>query len=99
MSENNRFAPDADQDPGQLGQMMEGAENLDLQPTGDDVAPSPIESVGEPRRDDSQADRVREAEVTSDAREDAGDFGRDSDGNHLGTEDGAVQTGLDQQQY
>ncbi|MEL4505559.1 hypothetical protein AAEX63_10980 [Luteococcus sp. H138] len=94
MSENNRFAPDADQDPGQLGQMMGGAENLDLQPTGDDVAPSPVESVGEPRQDDSQADRVRESGLPDD-----GPYGRDSDGNHLGNEDGAVQTGLDQQQY
>ncbi|MEL4356759.1 MULTISPECIES: hypothetical protein [unclassified Luteococcus] len=137
MSDNNSFAPDADQDP-----TPETAPNLDAQPTGDDIAPDPIESVGEPRQDDSQADRVRDAAVTVEARESASDFGRDepgqsepvtdtaqipinpyqqreggevelgegefevrgdhgrdSDGNHLGTEDGAVQTGLDRQQY
>ena len=38
MSENNRFAPDADQDPDRV-------EPIDAQPTGDDVAPDPIEAV------------------------------------------------------
>lgn len=85
MSETNRFAPDADQDPDRV-------EPIDAQPTGDDVAPDPIESVGEPVQDDSQADRLREAQVTRDARESADDFGREDPDNRIANNDGATVT-------
>lgn len=85
MSENNRFAPDADQDPDRV-------EPIDAQPTGDDVAPDPIEAVGEPVQDDSQADRLREAQVTRDARESADDFGREDPDNRMAHKDDTVAT-------
>ncbi|WP_420176120.1 hypothetical protein [Luteococcus sp. OSA5] len=64
----NRYAPDADQDPGK--------ENLVQAPTNpyrdDAEAPGPVDAVGKPELDDSQSDRVREAEVAKDAREAVG---------------------------